>query len=147
MENIHFGNMIKSFFLGLFLGIILQVYDPSDALFEDKVMAVLASGSIGFMVGLLTEWLTSVLPIRLANARMYFFINNLIALAVTTMIMGALILISGSRAGDKGEFVSALIIVLSIICIANLFDYLMYRRAQLKLKRFQASLEANSYTD
>ncbi|MDQ6422003.1 hypothetical protein RB620_21465 [Paenibacillus sp. LHD-117] len=143
MENIHFANIIKSFFLGLFIGVILQVYDNSDVLFEYKVLTVLASGSIGFLVGLITEWLTSILPIRMANARMYFFMNNLIALVVTTIIMASLIMITSSKMVSKGEFAPLLLIVLGIICIANLFDYLMYRRAQNKLKRFKDEFNEN----
>lgn len=138
MENIHLENIIKSFFLGLFIGVILQFYDHSDALFEYKVLSVLASGSVGFIIGFITEWLTSILPIRMANARTYFFINNLIALVITTIIMASLIMITISKTANKGEFTPILLIVLGIICIANLFDYMMYRRAQNKLKIFKA---------
>jgi uncharacterized protein YacL len=139
MENIHFENIVKSFFLGLFIGVILQFYDRADALFEDWLLRVLASGSVGFIIGFITEWLTSILPIRMANARMYFFINNLIALAVATIVMASPFIMATSR--DKvsiGEFTPILLLVLGIICIANLFDYGMYRRAQHKLKSFKA---------
>jgi len=145
MENINLENIIKSFFLGLFMGIILQFYDKSDVLFEYKVLTVLASGSIGFIIGFITEWLTAILPIRIANARTYFFINNLIALVVTTIIMAALILITSSEMENKGEFMPVLMIVLGIICIANLFDYLMYRRAQNKLKTFKALIQEQKH--
>lgn len=141
MEKIHFENITKSFFLGLFLGVILQLYDRSDALFEYKVLAVLASGSIGFMIGLSTEWLTSRLPISMANARTYFFINNLIALVVTTLIMVFLLMITGGTEEDEAGFTPVLSIVLGVICVANLFDYIMYRRAQNKLKSYQVRLE------
>ncbi|WP_246628136.1 hypothetical protein [Paenibacillus oenotherae] len=136
-------NVIKSFFLGLFIGIILQLYGHAEVLFKYKVVTVLASGSVGFIIGFITEWLTSILPIRMANSRTYFFINNLIAVIVTTFIMASLLLVTSSEMEDEGEFTPVLLIVLSIICIANLFDYMMYRRAQNKLKTFKAMIEDN----
>ncbi|WP_138754537.1 hypothetical protein [Paenibacillus sinopodophylli] len=141
METIHFENIIKSFFLGIFMGIVLQFYDHADMLIGYKVLTVLASGSIGFIIGLLTEWLTAILPLSMANARMYFFINNLIALLVTTCIMASLLWITSSDIENKQSFVPTLSIVLGIICIANLFDYMMYRRAQNKLKTLKAFLK------
>ncbi|OMF26273.1 hypothetical protein BK133_20715 [Paenibacillus sp. FSL H8-0548] len=137
MENVNLENIIKSFFLGIFMGIILQFYDNADGLFSYKVLTVLASGSIGFFIGFITEWLTSILPISMANARMYFFINNLIALLVTTFIMAALLMMTSSEMKKEQQFMPILLIVLGIICIANLVDYMMYRRAQAKLKTFK----------
>jgi hypothetical protein len=141
MENVHFENVIKSFFLGLFLGIILQFSDAAGTLLSDRVVTVLASGSIGFLIGFFTEWLTSKLPISMANARMYFFVNNLIALAVATCIMVALFAVARSELEGTESFVPVLAIVLGIICIANLFDYFMYRRAQTKLRNFKAMIK------
>ena len=142
MGNIHLGNIVKSFFLGLFIGVILQFYDRSAASVEDTVLRLLASGSIGFLIGFVTEWLTSVLPIRLANARMYFFINNLIALAVTAVLMASFAWMTASE--EKmviGEFAPILLTVLGIVSAANLFDYWLYRRAQNQLHRFQMSMK------
>ncbi|WP_141505100.1 hypothetical protein [Paenibacillus luteus] len=141
MENINFENIIKSFFLGIFIGVILQFYDHTEMQYAYKVMAVLASGSIGFIIGLITEWLTAILPISLANARTYFFINNLIALIVAAFIMASLIMITSHTMENKEGFMPIVWIVLGMICIANLFDYLMYRRAQNKLKTFKALLK------
>lgn len=141
MEKIHLENIIKSFFLGLFMGVILQFYDHADVEFTYKVLTVLASGSVGFIIGFITEWLTSILPISMANSRMYFFINNLIALIVTTLIMASLIMITSSKVENEGEFMPILLTVLGIVCIANLFDYMMYRRAQNKLKTFKALIK------
>lgn len=141
MENVHFGNIIKSFFLGLFIGVILQFYDNGDVLLTYKVFAVLASGGVGFIIGFMTEWLTSKLPISMAKARTYFFINNLIAVIITTIIMASLLMMTSSTMDNRGEFMPVLWIVLGIICIANLFDYMMYRRAQHKLKTFQSFIK------
>lgn len=141
MEKINLENIIKSFFLGIFMGIVLQFYDRTEALASYQVLTVLASGSIGFIIGFITEWLTAILPISIANARMYFFINNLIALLVTSFIMAALLFITSSDMETEQQFMPVLLIVLGIICIANLFDYLMYRRAQNRLKTFKALIK------
>lgn len=141
MDKIHLENIIKSFFLGLFIGILLQFFNDTDVLFEYKIVTVLASGSIGFIIGFITEWLTAILPISIANSKIYFFINNLIALIITTLIMLSLVIIADGQMDKQGEFIPILSIVLSIICIANLFDYMMYRRVQQKLKTFKAMMK------
>lgn len=141
MEKINLANIMKSFFLGLFIGVILQFYDNTDLLFSYRVLTILASGSIGFIIGMITEWLTSLLPIRLANSRTYFFINNIIALLVTAVTMCALVLITSHEKVTYGELLPILFIVLGIICAANLVDYLMYRRAQKRLNSFKASIK------
>ncbi|MFD0590940.1 hypothetical protein ACFQZE_23375 [Paenibacillus sp. GCM10027627] len=141
MEKINLESVVKSFFLGLLIGVVLQVYDEADVQLSYKVLSVLASGSIGFIIGLVTEWLTSKLPVSLAKVRTYFFINNLIALMVAAFIMALLIMISGSDMETEGGFTSLFLIVLGMICLANLFDYMMYRRAQHKLESFKSSIK------
>ncbi|MEK5057140.1 hypothetical protein BK126_17540 [Paenibacillus sp. FSL H7-0326] len=144
MEKIHYANIIKSFFLGLFMGVILQFLDTSDTAFTYRAMVVLASGSIGLIIGFLTEWVTALLPINIANPRTYFFINNLIALLVTACIMITFYMLSRGEIENRGEFTTSLLIVLAIICIANVLDYVMYRRAQKRLERFKNVVKRNN---
>lgn len=141
MEKIHFENIIKSFFLGIFIGVLLQLFHRTDELFAYKVLAVLASGSIGFIIGLVTEWLTAVLPVHLANARMYFFINNMISLVIAAIILTILFLMTRGQLESEQAFLPVLLTVLGAITVANLFDYWMYRRAQHKLQSFKSSFE------
>ncbi|WP_042169593.1 hypothetical protein [Paenibacillus gorillae] len=141
MEKIHLENSIKSFFLGLFIGVILLFFNSGDVQVSYKVLTILASGSIGFIIGFITEWLTSILPISMANPRNYFLINNLIALIVTIIILTSLAWIAGGNSEGKGNFTLICLTVLSIICTANLFDYIAYRRAQRKLKLFKAGMK------
>lgn len=140
MDKINFKNCIKSFFLGVLIGAALQIYEHVDASISDRALALLLSGGIGFAIGLITEWLTSILPIRLAKARTYFMINNMIALVVTALIVGLLLPIAAVQPEGPGELIPVLILVLGIVCVANLFDYWMYRRAQKKLEAFKAEL-------
>lgn len=143
MEKIHLENIIKSFFLGLLIGVILQLYDRSDVQSTFRILAVLASGSIGFIIGFITEWATSLLPVHIAKPRMYFFINNLVALMVTALLMAVLIWTAGDEIKSKGQLAPILWIVAGIICAANTVDYMMYRRAQQKLETFKKRITEN----
>lgn len=134
-------NVIKSFFLGLFVGVILQLHDYTNVLFQYKVLMVLASGSVGFIIGFITEWLTSLLPIRMANSKTYFLINNVIALVVTALLVGLVVVMTSQDMDFKGDLLPIMFIVLGIICIANLLDFMLYRRAQRKLEVYKKLLK------
>jgi len=141
MEKVNLENIIKSFFLGIFIGVILQFYVNVTVSASYRFLLVLTSGGIGFVIGFITEWLTSRLPISLANPRNYFFINNLIALAVTALIVTAAMVVTGSEIESIREFIPVLSIVLVIVCAANIGEYIKYRRAQNKLGRFKKLLK------
>lgn len=91
------GNVVKSFFLGLGIGLVVLVLTSDAGTIGLRLLSVLASGGIGMLVGLVTEWLTSLLPIRLARPRTYFLINGAIAVIVTAVIMLTLMAFSGWR--------------------------------------------------
>lgn len=138
MEKINIENIVKSFFLGIFIGLVIQV-TLSDAIsIHARLIMVLASGGIGFLIGFITEWLTSLLPINIANPKNYFFINNVIALAVTTLIVTTTMILSGN---ETDAFMPILFLILGIVCIANIMEYMMYRRAQNKLRKFKKTLK------
>lgn len=141
MERINFEYVVKSFFLGIFIGVILQLNLNVTASASDRFIMILASGGIGFVIGFITEWLTSLLPISLANSRNYFFINIVIALVVTTLIVSLAMLVTGRETGSIREFIPILAIVLSIVFIANIIEYILYRRAQNKLGKFKKLLK------
>jgi len=143
MENMNLANVIKSFFLGIGIGIALLMYNHEAVPSDVRLISVLASGSIGFLIGFMTEWLTAMLPISLAKARTYFFINNLIAVIVAAFFMALLMIFPISSGGDKVELMPILGIVLGVICAANLFDYLMYRRTQRKLQSYKSQMQDN----
>ncbi|MBP2028362.1 uncharacterized protein YacL [Acetoanaerobium pronyense] len=138
MEKIHFKNIIKSFFLGVFIGIVLQINDSADASVSYRFLILINTGTIGLIIGFITEWITSKIPITLANSRNYFLINNIIALIVTTCI---LIVTLGMMKNETSEFLPILRIVLGIVLIANIADYIFYIRTQRKLKLFKGTLK------
>ncbi|WP_270166961.1 hypothetical protein [Paenibacillus sp. SYP-B4298] len=141
METVNFTNVIKSFFLGIVIGVMVQLQAPPGLLPSYKVMSVLASGSIGFIIGLITEWITSMLPLRLARMRTYFLINGLIALSVTFILLIGMNQITVNEGHSQEGFLPVVAIVLGIVGAANLLDYMWYRRTQHKLDSFKASMK------
>ena len=131
------GNVVKSFFLGLGIGLVVLVLTSDAGTIGLRLLSVLASGGIGMLVGLVTEWLTSLLPIRLARPRTYFLINGAIAVIVTAVIMLTLMAFSGWRGAGMWRLI---VVVLAIVMVANIVDYLLYRRTMARLRRLQAQL-------
>ncbi|MFJ2532825.1 hypothetical protein [Microbacterium maritypicum] len=131
------GNVVKSFFLGLGIGLVVLVLTSDAGTIGLRLLSVLASGGIGMLVGLVTEWLTSLLPIRLARPRTYFLINGAIAVIVTAVIMLTLMAFSGWRGAGMWRLI---VVVLAIVMVANIVDYLLYRRTMARLRRLQARL-------
>lgn len=140
----NFGNVVKSFFLGVGIGVLLQLgmlfrpgSDASDA--GSWAIALAASGMIGLVIGLVTEWLTALLPIRLARTRTYFLINGGIAVVVTAAILLlARTVVGGGFA--SAEWWSTLGIIVLIVTIANVADYAVYARTNARLRARQAEL-------
>lgn len=139
MEKVNLKNIIKSFFLGIFIGIVLQFNVDVNVSASYRFLLLLTSGSLGFIIGFITEWVTSILPISIAKTRNYFFINNLIALVVTALIMVFSIMVTNGKMSGIREFVPIIGIVLGIVFMANILDYIMYHRVQKKLKLFKGS--------
>ncbi len=121
--------ILKSVALGLLIGVALQVPAPAGTGVPERLLGLLVCGVVGLVVGVATEWLTSLLPIRFARTAVYFAVNNVIAVviaAVVTVLLGGL--------------ATVVILVVVIVCVANLGDYLVYRRAQRRLREVQARL-------
>lgn len=141
------GNVVKSFFLGLGIGVVVLFIDPDAGDLGLRTLSVLASGGIGLLVGLVTEWLTSLLPIRLARPRTYFLINGAIAVVVTAAIMFGLVALSGRAVADENGLWPIVGLVIAIVIVANVADYLLYLRTMARLRRLQASLDQSDRTD
>lgn len=135
----NYANVGKSLLLGLGIGVVLIVVTPGEGTALLRVASVLASGGIGLVVGLVTEWVTSLLPIRLARPALYFAINGAIAVITTAVILGTLLLVAGGSAAEGWGSVLALVV--GIVVVANVADYLLYRRTLRRLRRLQAGLE------
>lgn len=112
---------------------------PTVSLLE-RVLTVLLSSALGLGIGFATEWLTSLLPIRIARTRTYFALNNAIALTITFIVMLSLGLLFGEQTESTWGWWSVVGVVLVIVCVANVTEYLLYRRTQQRLRALQADL-------
>lgn len=137
------GNVVKSLLLGLAIGVLVLLLDPGIGGIGERLLAVLVSGGIGLLVGVVTEWITSLLPARIARAGIYFLLNGAIAAVVTAAVLTALFALTGYGADDTG-WVPILLVIVGAVCLANLGDYLRYRRARVRLRAVQAGLSGLS---
>lgn len=140
MARINQKNIINSIWLGMFIGLSIQVYTDRWTSFVFIVLSIFLSGVIGLVIGFISELLTALLPITIANPKSYFAINNLIAIIVTLIIILGLHRLY-PRDLSQSNLRNIILIILSIIAIANLADYLFYRNTNRKLKRYQKRMK------
>lgn len=134
LEKVNYQGIIKSLYLGLGIGVIIQVFLSENKELSLIIISIIASGVIGLLIGAITEFVTAMLPITLARPNMYFFINNLIALFVVTLILLSTNFIAEVTAD---EFSRILLWVICIVLVANGIDYVMYRYTNRKLINFK----------
>lgn len=130
----------KSGLLGLGIGLALTLLGLTNASIADRLLNVFVAGVIGLVIGALTEWLTSLLPLRIARTKTFFLINNAIAVAISALVTALLVRFAAEEFHDRVWTILAVVIV--IVCIGNLLDYLLYRRAQRRLRAAQLALGA-----
>ncbi|MFF2369297.1 hypothetical protein [Agromyces sp. NPDC058110] len=138
------GNVVKSFFLGAGIGVVTLLLPREPVDLGLQVLTVLVSGGIGLLVGLVTEWLTSLLPIRLARTGTYFLISGLIALVVTAAIMLGMVALARGMGADPDaawDWWAVVLLILAIVAVANAVDYLLHRQRMSRLRRLQESLD------
>ena len=136
----NYVEVVKSFFLGIIIGLVLQ--PTVEAALGERVPSVLASGAIGLVIGLVTEWLTSLLPIRLARVYTYFAINSLIAVVATLLVMVVLVSLTRGLSPEGWDPVPVVAIVVGIVVVANVVDFAFFYRARARLRRVQDAVEA-----
>lgn len=130
MKKIDSLNIVKSGLLGLFIGFVMQVSQNSDSSLEIWLYALLLSSLIGTVIGFITEGFTVMIPIRLANTKIYFFINNIIALVITSLVLIALNHFVFHALSGFVDWLKLLATILSIVTIANFIDYQVYKKSQ-----------------
>lgn len=136
MEKINRVNIVKSFFLGMFIGGVFQWGSDGGFWTPGTLLVLTASGMIGLVIGWITELATSMLPISMAKPRIYFLLNGVISLIVTgAMIFFSLTIAGGPEAA--GEILSMLWPILAIVLAANVGDYIIYQETQRRLKKYK----------
>lgn len=140
MSKINFINIIKSVFLGAFIGICFHLYTGSHHTFLEWLYIVLISGLIGFVIGGITEAATAFLPISIARPKIYFLINGLIAIVVAAIVFLLINRFFGTRSMTS-EDILRFVIIIMIMNLANILDYFMYKRANKRLKAYKKRIE------
>lgn len=140
MSKVNFINIIRSSFLGVFIGICFNLYISSHYTFTEWFYFALISGLIGLVIGGITEVATAFLPISIAKPRVYFSINGLIAIVVAAIVFLLINHFWGTNGITKDEIVTIVIIIM-IMTLANILDYVMYKKANKKLKIFKERIE------
>lgn len=140
MSRVNFINIIKSVFLGVFIGICLHLYAGSHNTFGEWLYIALISGIIGFVIGGITEVATAFLPVSIARPKVYFLINGLIAVVVAAIVFLLINRFFGTKSMTNDDILKFVLIIM-IMNLANILDYFMYKRANKKLKMYKERIE------
>lgn len=139
MEKINRANIVKSFFLGMFIGGVFQWGSDGGFWIPGTLLVLTASGMIGLVIGWITELATSMLPISMARPHIYFLLNGGISLIITgAMIFFSLTIAGGPEAA--GEILSMLWPILAIVLTANVGDFIIYQETHRRLKKYKEAI-------
>lgn len=139
MEKINRANIVKSFFLGMFIGGFFQWGSDGGFWIPGTLLVLTASGMIGLVIGWITELATSMLPISMARPHIYFLLNGGISLIITgAMIFFSLTIAGGPEAA--GEILSMLWPILAIVLAANVGDFIIYQETHRRLKKYKEAI-------
>lgn len=134
------ANVVKSLVLGVIVGLALQILGDADTPAGDRALTVLVSAGAGLVVGIVSEWLTSLLPIRLARTGTYFVVNSVIAVVVAVAVTVTLIVFTGAGPRDAADAWPVVVIVVAIVGVAYIVDHFFHQRTQRRLRLLQESL-------
>ncbi len=137
--------VVRSGMLGVVIGIVLALLHAADTTLAEQALTVLISGALGLAIGAVTEWATSLLPLRIARTATYFLINNAIAVVISLAVTG--LLVAFSPAGFAGGSWIVLCTVVVIVCLGNLVEFLQYRRTQRRLHAAQDLLAGSGESE
>lgn len=140
MDKLNLESIIKSFFLGGFIGLVLQISFLDQFNIQEGIIMILVSCSIGFIIGLITEVITALLPISIARPWTYFVINGVISLVITASILYLTVFVSSGNAGESYDLHLVIAIALFIVLCANVIDFVLYMRVQRRLSKFKATV-------
>lgn len=140
LNKINGQSIVKSFYLGVLIGLGIQIYLQA---YEDLfyfILSLMFSGIVGLIIGTVTEVITSLFPISIAKPKTYFFINNCVAVGVTAMlfIIGQTYLKSDLSSDVYFKLIGA---ICAVVAVANVLDYLNYKRTNKKLMAYKKSIE------
>lgn len=138
--NIH--NIFYSIYIGLFIGALIQLYNGQDSnsSFITSVVMVLISGLIGLVIGSITEFLTSLLPVSMASIHRYYVVNNTIAVVVTLCVLTSLRGLLNISLSTK-EDVYMLVSICFIVSACNSLVYIKHKKLNKHLSQYHNSVK------
>ncbi len=139
LSKINYKSVIASFWIGVAIGLSFLVLYNNLSHFQNVVITLLVSGSIGLLIGTVTEVLTAALPATIANHKSYFIINSLIGGIITAIVLVVLAQYSMISIHSM-DFRYGVMIAVAIICIANVMEYLYYKKTNRNLEAFKNQL-------
>ncbi len=135
LNRIDINNALYSFLIGAVIGLIAQLALNSGPNAGPLLLCVLVSGVIGLVVGILIMFVMSLLPVRIAAAKWYFIIGNIIAMFITFIAITTIYFI-GVENFTGTDLAIVLAIAFPVIILANVLEYLKYRRTNRKLMEY-----------
>lgn len=135
-ERINGKNILFSAGLGILIGLVSRLLVGGTWNVENLLISTLVSGAAGFLIGALTEWILTLLPVRHAKLRTYFLVNIFLALLITGAILTSafLFVLKDLTATDTIKIIGVAFI---LIILANFFEYSRYKKANKRLNAFQ----------
>lgn len=122
----------------MFIGICLHLYLGGH--YTEWLVNAVIGGAVGFVIGGITEVATAFLPISMAKPKTYFLINGLIAIVVAAIVFFLFNRFFGTN-GITKENILLFAGIIMIINLANVLDYVMYKKANKKLKIYKERIE------
>ena len=139
LNKINMKNVYYSFFIGAIISMTSRYILLKDFTLIFDAVSFFISGLLGLTIGFLVEIFTALLPLKLAKMKLFFLINNLMAIFITVIFL-IVFYLSGLIQTTKPQLYKVLIIAAVIIALINFFDYLNYRATNRKLQKFQKQL-------
>ncbi|MCX7745833.1 MAG: hypothetical protein N2645_02935 [Clostridia bacterium] len=137
-EKISIRNILFSFLIGAIIGITNQIILNSPIEIGSVLLSILISGTTGLFIGTIVEFVLVLLPISIAKPSSYFFINNIIALFVTAIVILGLYFYGVLKNMNATDIIIVLIVAFAIIVLANTFDFFRYKKTNMKLMEYKA---------
>lgn len=135
-KRINFKNILYSGYLGLFMGLVIQVLYGQYKYINLFILVLIASTLVGIIIGAITEFLTALLPIRLASTKVYYAVNNVFALIATVTIYALFTSMLDLKKYPKNN-IAMLITICSFITFCNLIVYFRHKYINRKLQEYK----------
>ncbi len=140
LSKINKNSIISSFWIGLAISLVFQKLLNISANPANLMTIAFIGGAIGILIGTVTEVITVFLPISMANPKMYFIISGSIGVLITFMVLSVTKL-GLQYSFSPSELRIAVVVSVGIIAVANGFEYLNYKRTNIKLEAYKKQLE------